>query len=356
MLLYRLDTLVSHSGEPPPPPPLTIPRVLTTLLTRRMSGVTEWNNAVFLWVNVGEGGGYTNLFEGSMVAAARDNVPSPVPKRSTGQAMAGVWEDSKHAVQRDESAAAAPDCRRAPSRPSTQNFGSGQDGRVTDATVNGPASEEDGRSAELKMTWYAGGRMTAESALIRRLLQGSDSGSAVRVDGDAAKATVVQLSDEAGVSETNLVKEEREPTAAAVGIAKSAILTLPKLGRPGNGLDSRVKDHVMESNAVTAAAATAAADDGGCDPSASVAPTVEPSIGDGLCEDAVLLFCRLPKEPYVFCGRLRYAEHWPGERPVRFVWRLLDAGRLAGCPDFGAIVEAAGVEAAAREVEEGRRG
>lgn len=323
-----------------------------------MSGVTEWKNAVFLWVNVGEGGGYTNLFEGSMAGAGRDNAPSPVPKRSTGQAKARVWEDSKHAVQQDASAAAAPDHPRAPSRPLTHNFGNGKNGRVTDATVNGPGSEEDGCSAELKMTWYAGGRMTAESALIRRLLQGSDSGSAVGVNGGAATVTV-RLSDDARVPEMNPVKEERKPTAAAVGVAKSATVTLPKLAQPGNGPDAQVKDDVMESKAVTgaaAAAATAAADDDGCDPPTSVVSAVDPSIGDGLCEDAVLLFCRLPKEPYVFCGRLRYAEHWPGERPVRFVWRLSDAGRLAGCPDFGAIVEAAGVEAAARdEGEEGRR-
>ena len=61
-------------------------------------------------------------------------------------------------------------------------------------------------------------------------------------------------------------------------------------------------------------------------------------------DDAVLLFCRLPNEPYVFCGRLGYSKHSAGERPIRFVWRLLDADRLAGLPDFEAVVEVAGVE------------
>ncbi|CAN0311623.1 unnamed protein product, partial [Scytosiphon promiscuus] len=63
--------------------------------------------------------------------------------------------------------------------------------------------------------------------------------------------------------------------------------------------------------------------------------------GEDAEADAVLLFCRLPSEPYVFCGRLGYSKHWSAERPVRFVWRLLDAVGLAACPDFRAIVEAA---------------
>lgn len=38
------------------------------LLASRMSGITEWKNAIFLWVNVGDkGGDYTNLFERTVV-------------------------------------------------------------------------------------------------------------------------------------------------------------------------------------------------------------------------------------------------------------------------------------------------
>lgn len=47
----------------------------------------------------------------------------------------------------------------------------------------------------------------------------------------------------------------------------------------------------------------------------------------------VLLFCRLPQEPYVYCGRLAYCAHgYVDESPcLRFVWRLADAKRL--CED-----------------------
>lgn len=321
-------------------------------------------------------------------------------------------EDSdKHAVlPRNESPAAAPDChrRRAPSRPSSTQFGAGggNNGRVTtNATVNSRDSEEDDAgSAELTMAWYAGGRMTVQSPLVRRLIRGGsgpESAAVGAAGGDAATtaASVLPLSDDdaAPVTETkNLVK--KAAAAVQVGIAKSSATIgtlLELLARPEeNGPDSssRVKDDVGESQAVNTAAATATATttatataaatdddcrypsvrdasaagaaagaatatagaDGGCPyPSVSDASAVDPSVGDSRigdghrCEDdAVLLFCRLPKEPYVFCGRVRYAEHWPGEQPLRFAWRLLDAGRLAGCPDFGAIVEAAGVEAA----------
>jgi hypothetical protein len=44
--------------------------------------------------------------------------------------------------------------------------------------------------------------------------------------------------------------------------------------------------------------------------------------------DTLLLFCRLPAEPYVCCGRLAYVSHEPSSSPLRFVWSLLDADQL----------------------------
>ena len=44
----------------------------------------------------------------------------------------------------------------------------------------------------------------------------------------------------------------------------------------------------------------------------------------------VLLFCRLPGEPYVCCGRLAYVSHVPRRQPLKFVWRLEDAEGLRG--------------------------
>jgi hypothetical protein len=44
--------------------------------------------------------------------------------------------------------------------------------------------------------------------------------------------------------------------------------------------------------------------------------------------DELLLFCRLPGEPYVCCGRLAYVSHEPSSTPLRFVWSLVDAEQL----------------------------
>ena len=52
----------------------------------------------------------------------------------------------------------------------------------------------------------------------------------------------------------------------------------------------------------------------------------------------VLLFCRLPGEPYVCCGRLGYVSHNPGRRPIKFVWALRDFERLRGSEHFQALL------------------
>lgn len=40
--------------------------------------------------------------------------------------------------------------------------------------------------------------------------------------------------------------------------------------------------------------------------------------------DAVMLFCRLPDEPYVCCGRLKLAGYDVQQKPLRFLWMLED--------------------------------
>ena len=57
--------------------------------------------------------------------------------------------------------------------------------------------------------------------------------------------------------------------------------------------------------------------------------------------DAVLLMCRLPGEPYVCCGTLGYVSHVPGNRPLKFVWKLRDAPAMRGKPDFEELLTAA---------------
>lgn len=57
--------------------------------------------------------------------------------------------------------------------------------------------------------------------------------------------------------------------------------------------------------------------------------------------DPILLFCRLPGEPYVCCGRLQYVSHVPRRQPIKFNWRLLDIHELRGKPAFDALMEEA---------------
>lgn len=52
----------------------------------------------------------------------------------------------------------------------------------------------------------------------------------------------------------------------------------------------------------------------------------------------VLLFCRLHKEPYVFCGRLEYESHDAAQSPMRFTWRLRDRDTCWASKAFRAII------------------
>ena len=65
-------------------------------------------------------------------------------------------------------------------------------------------------------------------------------------------------------------------------------------------------------------------------PKASALPPSPPSPPPGTT--AVLLFCRLPQQPYVYCGRLGYYSHSLGvssnDSPVEILWQLLDEEAL----------------------------
>ena len=57
-------------------------------------------------------------------------------------------------------------------------------------------------------------------------------------------------------------------------------------------------------------------------------PVVQRLIGSSRGgKDKIVLFCRLPGEPYVCCGHLEYVSHVPGRQPLKFVWRLVDHGK-----------------------------
>ena len=49
---------------------------------------------------------------------------------------------------------------------------------------------------------------------------------------------------------------------------------------------------------------------------------------------AVLLFCRLPGQPYVFCGTLKYIAHAPTASPICFVWEMMQSQALITSPAF----------------------
>ena len=58
-------------------------------------------------------------------------------------------------------------------------------------------------------------------------------------------------------------------------------------------------------------------------------------------ERRLLLFCRLPGEQYVCCGRLGYVSHVPDRQPLKFVWRLLDLPALQESEAFRELLAAA---------------
>lgn len=262
--------------------------------------MVEWKNAVFLWVNVGEDTGYTNLFEAEREGHSR-------------------LDNTSHG--RDDTA-----------KPTVK--------ATTAETAPAPYKT-------LRMTWFAGNRMTAESALIRRLVgarpgaEGAEDGDGGKDEGadegDAAVAPAAQSTPpQAAAVDINArakASEGVDPAAPAPASAL-AVTASPGLPVPRTPPAERTPGRRRRRREEQAAPAPSSA------PPGSEAEASEP--------DTVLLFCRLPKEPYVFCGRLAYAAHWPDERPVRFAWRLLDAERLADCPDFRDIAGAAGIVIATR--------
>jgi hypothetical protein len=55
-------------------------------------------------------------------------------------------------------------------------------------------------------------------------------------------------------------------------------------------------------------------------------------------QEPVLLFCRLPGEPYVCCGRLAYSTHVPRRQPLKFEWELADLPKLAKSDVFQELI------------------
>ncbi|CAN0410566.1 unnamed protein product [Ectocarpus sp. 12 AP-2014] len=355
----------------------------------RMSGVTEWKNAVFLWVNVDGATGYTNLFEEDKLPEAADDAKSTqnggdiavktrreVPVTGSKKPVIGGVADNQ--LQRDQKATAtvgaatAAACRRprsprsvkAPSIRGGSGTMAGNDDTAAVGNFAGDGGHDDavwgdrggatcGRSTGLRMTWFAGGRMTAESALIKRLLAGGDPSEtedqpSEAVDADASSETTMSTRVPAACGRD--LEQNRHDAGSAVAMPVTTTTTSEAVGEMNSGTAHapcpKPQTHVEGLEAKSAETTAAVTEHGalrGLILRASASPDDGVEGGGGKSGDVVLLFCRLPNEPYVFCGRLGYSKHWAGERPVRFVWRLIDAAGLTKRPDFKAILEAAGI-------------
>jgi hypothetical protein len=106
------------------------------------------------------------------------------------------------------------------------------------------------------------------------------------------------------------------------------------------------------STAVTAAAAAAAAGDSSSTTAASAAATAAADSKDSSATAAaqaqqddctLLLMCRKPNEPYVFCGRLAQLEVNTTASPLEVRWQLLDFVALQQAPQFLDLLGAAAV-------------
>lgn len=319
-------------------------------LHHRMSGVTEWENAVFLWVNVGEaGGGYTNLFERSPATTLEQSQhPAPATGGTPEEdgfsgTMSSGKVNPKHPNEEENNASRGAgrtsseldkSCAHSAEEKESSSNGNGEsntklDDRGPFETISNPQSSEeepsrreqseeksntgveDGRSASttkkgLRMTWFAGSRMTAETAVIRRLLQ---AGEIHTHPSASSPPTIGSNTAVDGVEMATLTNDTKTENVSTNSTALDS--TDPLLPTPPKSVVTSTTTYSNDARQ------------------------------DKNVEDVVLLFCRLPREPYVFCGRLGYANHWPDERPVRFLWRLLEVERLAGRSDFEAILGAA---------------
>lgn len=270
-----------------------------------MSGVTEWENAIFLWVNVGDGGGYTNLFEGKRPRAheLKDSVTS-----------LGSKSPARH------------------SQPRTSSESPGEDASciaegAAGLNAQGEVDIDNSARSGLWMTWYASVRMTPESALVDRLLASRRMTDMKESNTADVPVTATGLPEESTAMDTECARAGNSPGGGPVDVTKtghdnSAASAKRDAESPGMSIASERRSSAREG-----------------------AREVEPENGSEGSGDTnvVLLFCRLVNEPYVFCGRLGYEAHWPSKQPMQFSWRLLDTDRLARYPDFAAILEAASV-------------
>lgn len=254
-----------------------------------MSGVTEWKNAIFLWVNVGEGGGYTNLFERKRPRA--------------------------HELEDAVTAFGSKSIARHPQPKNPEEEASCIAKGAVGLNPHGEVDRDNIAQSGLWMTWYASVRMTPESAIMDRLLES-------------------QRMKERNIANTPVT---------ATGFPEAMNTECARAGNSSGGdpvevtkikYDNSAKRDAEAPGMLIASKGRASAREGARD--------VDPENGNGGA-NVVLLFCRLVSEPYVFCGRLGYEAHWPRKQPMQFSWRLLDTERLARYPDFSAIVEAASV-------------
>eukprot|EP00953_Heterococcus_sp_UTEX-ZZ885_P026783 14441-Heterococcus_DN1.PRE.1 len=140
------------------------------------------------------------------------------------------------------------------------------------------------------MTWFGGSKQTADTPVIKRILA---------------------LNSSAANTDTTI--PEAATAAATTAAGDSSSPALP-------------------DGAVAAAAAAAA------DSTDSVATAAAQAQQD---DCTLLLMCRKPNEPYVFCGRLAQLEVNTTASPLEVRWQLLDFAALQQAPQFLDLLGAA---------------
>jgi hypothetical protein len=135
-----------------------------------------------------------------------------------------------------------------------------------------------------EMTWFGGSKQTADTPVIKRIL--ALNSSAANTDTTSPEAATAAATTAAGDSSSPALPNGAVAAAAAAAAANS-------------------------TDSVATAAAQAQQDD---------------------C--TLLLMCRKPNEPYVFCGRLAQLEVNTAASPLEVRWQLLDFAALQQAPQF----------------------
>eukprot|EP00808_Paulinella_micropora_P005898 g53397.t1 len=224
---------------------------------------------------------------------------------------------------------------------------------------------EEGR----KMSWFASQTQHEGTPIVARLLDmGRQAKTQVKVENRMRDHQQSKALEADGTAPKTRVKDESRTDSDVVkpepaGEGKMVVIKQETLEDLMQGLSRR--DYAVllktlkqeqsdaETGLVVSKRGRGKRKTASCSPSSAKRVKREPSASSSspvssLDSDKVLLFCRLPKRPYVYCGELEYVEHSPASRPMRVIWKLKDFDVLATRPLFKRIVRFPDEETSAR--------